>query len=127
LGLPVSEDYDVDWDDTESRVAEILGVKEGKSLPKVSKSTLKKYHAYLRDNLKFLFKAGVESLKGEATIYSLFDLDECPELTFYGLFVFGRHDGRVIEMPLVDVFEIDGKVQNKRTLEDYCFWFFNHR
>jgi hypothetical protein len=72
LGLPVSEGYDVDWNDTD---------------PKVSKSTLKKYHAYLRDNLKFPFKAGVEGLKGEATIYSLFDLDECPELTFYGLFV----------------------------------------
>jgi hypothetical protein len=115
------------WDDQEKRVAEILGVKEGRSLPKVSKQTLKKYHAYLRTNLESPFKAEAEGLKGEATIHSLLDLDDCPELTFYDLFAFGHHDGRVIETPLVDVFEIDGKGQNKQILEDYCFWFFNHR
>jgi hypothetical protein len=119
--------HHVDWDEAEKRVAVILGVKKGRSLPKVSKQTLKKYHAYLRTNLEFPFKAEVEGLKGEATIYSLFDLDDCPELTFYGLFVSGRQDGRVIELPLVDIFEIDGKGQNKQILEDYCFWFWNHR
>ena len=115
------------WDKVKRRVAEILGIKEGESLPDVSKKTLKKYHTYLRANLEFPFKAEVEHLKGEATIHSLFDLDECPELTFYGLFVLGRHRERTIETPLVDVFEIDGKGQNKQLLEDYCFWFWNHR
>lgn len=115
------------WDDEEMRVAEILGVKEGQALPSVSKKTLKKYHAYLRASLEFPFKAEVEDLKGEATIHSLFDLDECPELTFYGLFVLGCHKGRTIETPLVDVFEVEDKSQNKQLLEDYCFWFWNHR
>ena len=117
----------MDWDEEEKRVAEILGVKAGRSLPKVSKQTLKTYHTYLRTKLEFPFKAEVEGLKDEASIHSLLELDDCPELTFYGLFVFGHHDGRVIETPLVDVFEIDDKGQNKQILEDYCFWFFNHR
>jgi len=115
------------WDDEERRVADILGVKEGQALPGVSKKTLKKYHAYLRANLAFPFKAAVEDLHGTATIHGLFDLDDCPELTFYGLFVLGHHRGRSIETPLVDVFEVDGKGQNKQLLEDYCFWFWNHR
>jgi hypothetical protein len=79
------------WDEAESRVAKILGVKvlgvkEGRSLPKVSKQTLKKYLTYLRANLEFPF-----------------------------------------ETPLVDVFDIDGKGQNKQILEDYCMWFWNYR
>jgi hypothetical protein len=115
------------WDEEERRVAEILGVNEGETLPAVSRKTLRKYHAYLRANVKFPFKAKVEDLDGESTIHSLLDLDECPELTFYGLFALGRHRGHRIETPLVDVFEIEDKGQNKQPLEDYCFWFWNHR
>ena len=115
------------WDEQEKRVAEILGVKAGTALPAVSRRTLRKYHAYLRANLKFPFKSGVEDLKGEATIHGLFDLDECPELTFYGLFAVGRHREHTIETPLVDVFEVEDKGQNKQLIEDYCFWFWNHR
>jgi hypothetical protein len=115
------------WDDEERRVAEILGVKEGEALPAVSRQTLRKYHAYLKANLEFPFKAEVEDLHGEATIHSLLDLNECPELTFYGLFALGRHRGYSIETPLVDVFEIEDKGQNKQLLEGYCFWFWNHR
>ena len=115
------------WDEEEKRVAEILGVKEGQALPGVSRKTLKKYHAYLQANLEFPFKAEVEDLDGKSTIHSLLDLDDCPELTFYGLFALGRYRGHRIETPLVDVFEIEDKGQNKQLLEDYCFWFWNHR
>jgi hypothetical protein len=115
------------WDDEEKRVAGILGIKEGETLPAVSRQTLRKYHAYLRANLEFPFKAEVEDLDGESTIHSLLDLDEYPELTFYGLFALGRHRGHSIETPLVDVFEIEDKRQNKQLLEDYCFWFWNYR
>jgi len=104
-----------------------LGIKEGDTLPRVSKKTLKKYHAYLRANLEFPFKAEVEDLRGETKSHNLLDLDDCPELTFYGLFALGRHRGHTIETPLVDIFEIEDKGQNKQLLEDYCFWFWNHR
>ena len=57
------------------------------------------YHAYLKANLEFPFKAKVEDLDGEATISSLFALNDCPDLTFYGLFVRGIREGGSIEIP----------------------------
>ena len=117
----------MDWDEEERRVAEILGVQEGDEIPHVSRQTLRTYHAYLRANVKFPFKAKVEDLDGESTIHNLLDLDECPELTFYGLFALGRHRGHSIETPLVDVFEVEDKGRNKQLLEDYCMWFWNYR
>ena len=45
------------WDEEERRVAEILGVKKGEALPHVSRQTLRTYHAYLKANLEFPFKA----------------------------------------------------------------------
>ena len=115
------------WDEEEKRVAEILSVKEGRSLPKVSKQTLKKYHAYLRTNLEFPFKDKVEDLKGDATIQSHFALDECPELTFYGLFVRGHEGRRMIEIPIVEIYEVQDDETANQIIEDYCMWFWNYR
>jgi hypothetical protein len=89
------------WDDEERRVAEILGAKEGDKIPSVSRQTLRTYHAYLRANVKFPFKAKVEDLDGDATIESLFAIRDCPDLTFYGLFVRGHHRRSLIEIPVV--------------------------
>src|SRR5438093_10580335 len=91
------------WDEEERRVAEILGVKKGEGLPDVSRKTLRTYHAYLQANLAFPFQAKVENLDGDATIQSLFALNDCPELTFYGLFVRGHQGRRLLEIPLVEL------------------------
>jgi len=115
------------WDEEERRVAEILGVKKGEALPDVSRKTLRTYHAYLQANLEFPLKAKVEDLDGDATIHSLFALKECPELTFYGLFVRGHHGRRLLEIPLVEIYEVRSKEKNNQLIEDYCFWFWNHR
>jgi hypothetical protein len=115
------------WDEEERRVAEIFGVKEGEALPSVSRHTLKKYHAYLKANLEFPFTAKVEDLDGEATIQSLFALKECPEPTFYGLFVRGHHERRRIEIPIVEIYEVPNNENTNQLIEDYCFWFWNHR
>jgi hypothetical protein len=102
---PVKEGYDMSWEEDERRVAAIFGVQAGQRLPAVSRQTLRKYHAYLTANLEFPFKAKVEDLDGEATIHSLFALKECPELTFYGLFVRGHHGRRLIEIPIVEIYD----------------------
>jgi Calcium binding len=115
------------WDEEERRVAEILGVKQGEVLPDVSRKTLRTYHAYLKANLEFPFKAKVEDLDGEATMHSLFALKECPELTFYGLFVRGHYGRRLIEIPIVEIYEVRSQEKNNQLIEDYCFWFWNHR
>ncbi len=108
-------------------MAEILGVQEGEALPHVSRQTLRTYHAYLKASLKFPLKANVEDLDGNATIHSLFALRECPELTFYGLFVRGHHGRRLIEIPIAIIEEVKGKGPNKHLIEDYCMWFWNYR
>ncbi len=115
------------WDEEERRVAEILGVQEGEALPHVSRQTLRTYHAYLKASLKFPLKAKVEDLDGDATIYSLFALRECPDLTFYGLFCRGKHGGGIIEIPIAEIEGVKDRGPNKHLVEDYCMWFWNHR
>src|SRR5882672_11904627 len=91
-GTPVEED--------ERRVAEILGVQAGQRLPAVSRKTLRQYHAYLTAHLVFPFQAAIEDLDGVITVKSLFKLKECPDLTFYGLFIRGNQGRRIIEIPI---------------------------
>jgi hypothetical protein len=115
------------WDEDERRVAEIFGVKEGETLPGVSRQTLRKYHAYLKAHLEFPFTVKVEDFDGEVAIQSLFALNDCPDLTFYGLFVRGHQGRRVIEIPIAEIEEVRGKGPNKHLIEDYCMWFWNYR
>jgi hypothetical protein len=115
------------WEEDERRVAEIFGVKEGEALPDVSRKTLRTYHAYLKANMEFPFKAKVEDLNGEATIQSLFALNDCPDLTFYGLFVRGNQGRRIIEIPIATIEEVTEEGTNKQLIEDYCMWFWNYR
>jgi hypothetical protein len=115
------------WDEDARRVAEIFGVKEGEALPDVSRKTLRTYHAYLKANLAFPLKAKVEDLDGDATIQSLFALKECPDLTFYGLFVRGNQGRRLIEIPIATIEEVTEEGTNKQLIEDYCMWFWNYR
>jgi hypothetical protein len=121
------EDAYMSWDDAERRVADIFGLQEGEALPGVSRHTLRTYHAYLRAHVKFPFKAKVEDLDGDATMQSLFALKECPDLTFYGLFVRGHHQRSLIEIPIGIIEEVKGKGPNKQLIEDYCLWFWNCR
>jgi hypothetical protein len=115
------------WEEDERRVAEILGVQAGQRLPAVSRQTLRQYHAYLTANLEFPFTAEVEDLDGEATMHSLFALNDCPDLTFYGLFVRGNQGRRLIEIPIATIEEVKDEGTNKQLIEDYCLWFWNYR
>lgn len=115
------------WEDEERRVAAILGVKEGEALPRVSRHTLRTYHAYLHANLDFPFQATVEDLDADVTIESLFALKDCPDLTFYGLFVRGHLGRRLIEIPIAEIEEVTDQSPNTQLIEDYCMWFWNYR
>ena len=115
------------WDEDARRVAEIFGVKEGEALPDVSRKTLRTYHAYLKADLEFPFKAEIEDIDDAITISSLFNLNECPDLTFYGLFVRGKQGRRIIEIPIAEIEEVKNKGKNKQLIEDYCMWFWNYR
>jgi hypothetical protein len=114
-------------EEDERRVAEIFGVQAGQRLPAVSRQTLRQYHAYLTAHLVFPFKAEVEDLDAEATIQSLFALNDCPDLTFYGLFVRGNQGRRIIEIPIATIEAVRDEGTNKQLIEDYCMWFWNYR
>src|SRR5262245_43891225 len=111
------------WEEDARRVAAIFDVKEGEALPRVSRHTLRTYHAYLTAHLIFPFQAEVEDLDAEATMQSLFALNECPDLTFYGLFVRGHHGRRLIEIPIATIEDVKEEGQNKQLIADYCLWF----
>ncbi|SRR6266849_1949039 len=115
------------WEEDARRVAEIFGVKEAEALPSVSRQTLRKYHAYLKSNLEFPFKAEIEDIDDTITISRLFKLHECPDLTFYGLFVRGNQGRRIIETPMAEIEEVKEEGKNKQLIEDYCMWFWNYR
>lgn len=115
------------WEEDERRVAEIFGVQAGQRLPAVSRQTLRKYHAYLKAKVEFPFTAEIEDMDGVTTISSLFNLNECPDLTFYGLFVRGNQGRRIIETPIATIEEVKEEGKNKQLIEDYCMWFWNYR
>jgi len=115
------------WEEDERRVAEILGVQAGQRLPAVSRQTLRKYHAYLKANVEFPFTAEIEDIDDAITISSLFNLNECPDLTFYGLFVRGHIGRRRIEIPIATIEEVKDEGKNKQLIADYCMWFWNYR
>jgi hypothetical protein len=115
------------WEEDERRVTEILGVHAGQRLPAVSRKTLRQYHTYLTANLVFPFQAAIEDIDGVITIKSLFKLNECPNLTFYGLFVRGNQGRRIIESPIAEIEEVKEEGKNKQLIEDYCMWFWNYR
>jgi hypothetical protein len=126
-GRALQEGQHMSWEEDERRVAEIFGVQPGQKLPAVSRKTLRHYHAYLTDQLVFPFKAEVEDLDDTITIRSLFHLNECPDLTFYGLFVRGNQGRRLIEIPIATIEEVKDEGTNKQLIEDYCMWFWNYR
>ena len=57
----------------------------------------------------------------------LFALNDCPDLTFYGLFVRGNQERRLIEIPIATIEEVKEAGTNKQLIEDYCMWFWNYR
>src|ERR687884_123756 len=93
------------WEEDARRVAEIFGVPAGQRLPAVSRQTLRHYHTYLTAHLVFPFQAAIEDLDGVITVKSLFTLQECPDLTVYGLFVRGHQGRRRIEIPIATIEE----------------------
>ena len=120
-------------EDSEKRVARILGLKDSNRLIEVSSETLKVYHNYLSKNLSFPFEANysyeagfLKTIYYDIEVTDILNMDECGGVEFYGLFFRGKRDKRKIIVPLAEV-EVKQKGRNKQFIEDYRSWFWNYR
>ena len=118
---------------SEKRVVRILGLRDDKRLPKVSDETLGVYHNYLSKNLTFPFEGEyscetgpLENARYDINVIGILDINECSDLTFYGLFCRGKQGRRKIVVPLAEV-EVKQEGRNKQLIKDYRSWFWNYR
>jgi hypothetical protein len=119
-------------EESEKRIAKILGVKKDEELPDVSKKTLKIYCSYLDKNLSFPFDAEysvetgpLENRYYDIKVTDLLELGEFPSPEFYGVICKGSQGRHKIEIPLADL-TVKQKGKNRQLIEDYCRWFWNY-
>jgi hypothetical protein len=109
--------------DQDDRVCMALGLTHDDPLPDVNRKTLLAYHRYLAAHLKFPFKAKSEVDGMPMTIQRLLDPNEC-DLDEAGLLCEARSREGPFDFPLS---EVEGGGENRRLVEDYCYWFHNWR
>ena len=102
-----------------------LGLTHDDPLPDVSRKTLLAYHRYLKDHLKFPFKARSESDGSSLTVHRLpepkeYDLDEED-----GLLCEARDREGPFDVPLAELDEAGSG--NRKLVGDYGYWFGNYR
>ena len=122
--------------DQDDRVRAALGSTSDDPLPDVSEETLLAYHKYLEAKLSFPLRGSYSQETGpmEDTTYSiavtgLVDPGEhdCDES--YGLFcgaLVSSRGRRGIDLPLGKV-EVEAGDPNRQLVDDYGYWFWNHR
>ncbi len=109
--------------DQDDRVRMALGLTHDDPLPDVGRKTLLAYHRYLASRLKFPFKAKAERDGMPLTIQRLLDPKDC-DLDDEGLLCEARSREGPFDIPLS---EVEGGGENRRLVEDYCYWFHNWR
>lgn len=109
--------------DQDDRVRMALGLNHDDPLPDVGRKTLLAYHHYLAARLKFPFKARFEPNGMPLTIQRLLDWKEC-DRNEEGLLCEVRSHQGPFDIPLSDI-EEGG--ENRKLVEDYCYWFHNWR
>ncbi len=121
----------LDPNDRDDRVRMALGLTSNDPLPDVGDQTLAVYHRHLSQKLTFPFEVEYSQEVGPfddkwyaVKVTGLLDPDDCDEM--YGLLCEGRSGKRQVEMPLSE-FEVDEDDSELQPLDDYCYWFWNHR
>ena len=109
--------------DQDDRVRIALGLTHDDPLPDVSRKHLLAYHRYLAARLKFPFKARTEADGMPLTIQRLLDPKDC-DLDEEGLLCEARSRQGPFDIPLS---EVEGGGENRKLVEDYCYWFHNWR
>lgn len=110
--------------DQDDRVRMALGLTSDDPLPEVSEGTLLAYYHYLKDKLKFPFKAQSVDDGSSLTVHRLPDPDEYDLDEEVGLLAEARTREGSFDVPLTDLEEAKG---NRKLVEDYGCWFFESR
>ncbi len=115
---------------TEDRIRAILGVRNGRALPKVNAATMLAYYRFLSSRLTLPCKARYSS-DADGTISlvmvsRLVDPQTIPPDHRAGLCCVAHHGSKAEILPLVDV-EVEPDSPNFQFLEDYWFWLWNWR
>jgi uncharacterized protein YodC (DUF2158 family) len=120
--------------DQEDRVRMVFGLTSNDPLPDVDDETLLAYHPRLLEGLSFPFEAEHTSETGpfssrtiQVKVIGLGDPDDEPLIDdTYGILCEARHERRVVTLPLGELEVKKGKLI-RQLIEDYCYWFWNHR
>ncbi|MHC5540244.1 calcium-binding protein [Singulisphaera rosea] len=108
--------------DQDDRVCMALGLTSDDPLPEVSEETLLAYYHYLKDKLKFPFKARSDEDGSSLTVHRLPDPKEYDLEEDVGLIVEARTREGSFDVPLA---ELDDAVGNRKLIQDYAYWFHN--
>lgn len=120
-------------EEAKARIREVFGPSKGDEFPGVELETLRTYHRYLEDRLRFPFM--VEFVReigpGEdelirIRVHGLEDREKLDD-DLYGLICHGRAGRKKWWVPLADI-DVTGKeAPNRQLVEDYSLWFANYR
>jgi len=120
--------------DQDDRVRMVLGLTSNDPLPDVHDETLEAYHEHLSQTLAFPFEAEYTSETGpfssrtiQVKVIGLGDPDDEPMIDgTYGILCEARYERRRPVLPLGELEVKKGK-PNRQLVDDYSYWFWNHR
>jgi hypothetical protein len=120
-------------EDQDDRIRSVFGLTSDDPLPDVDDETLLAYHQYLNANLLFPFEAEYSNELGlfrrhvgRVTVIDLGDPDNPWIDDIYGLFCSARLERQTVDLPLGELEVKKGK-PNRQLIDDYAYWFWNHR
>jgi hypothetical protein len=116
--------------DQDDRIRAVFGLTRDDLLPDVDEASLRTYYQYLAAHLRFPFvamwvrEAGMGNVTEKVTVLALGGSEDDPWIDdTYGILCQAKMGG---DLPLGEIEKVKG-MPNKQLLEDYAYWFWNHR
>jgi hypothetical protein len=114
--------------DQDDRIRMVFELTSNDPLPAVDDETLEAYHEHLSKNLVFPFTAEHGDEYGHperVEVIGLGDPDDVPMIDeMYGILCEARLEGQIDTVALGELKDARGK-SNRRSIDDYCYWFHN--
>lgn len=119
--------------DQDDRIRAVFGQTRDDLLPEVEEDSLHMYYKYLAAKLKFPVEAtwtketGLGEVTEKVSILSLGGSEDEPWVDdMYGIVCSAKMKRGAGDLPLAEMEKVKGK-PNKQLVEDYAYWFWNHR